>query len=78
VCVLHTHTHTPRGVLGCESRGRDETHIHTHTAHGVLDVSPGVGTRNLGGTEEHRWTLACVNPIMYTSYPCIYVCWEAA
>jgi len=24
MCVYSTHTHTPRGVLGCESRGRDE------------------------------------------------------
>ena len=30
---------------------------HTHTLHvGYSDVSPGVGTRNLGGTEEPRWT----------------------
>jgi len=33
VCVyMHTHPHTAREVLGCEPRGRDETHGETKGA----------------------------------------------
>ena len=38
-------------VLGCMCVYA-HTHTHTHTAHGVLDVSPGVGTRQLEGPKN--------------------------
>ena len=59
-------------VLGCMCV---YTHTHTHTAHWVLDVSPGVGTRHLGGPEESRWTKSrqmCIRICVQSTHGYIY------
>jgi len=51
------------------------THTHTHTAHGVLDVSPGVGTRQLEGPKNPDYLNLDkhVFVYVYNVHVCIYM-----